>query len=262
MKRLLYLLFVLGMALSACGTSPTQSAPPAQTSTPSLIPTRTQTPIPRTSTVTPLPAIPTFTPTFDVSTIVTVTPAEKAGCPAVDPTVKPEDFLPSEISYPTSNVTNEILEYLNKGGDGQNLVKRLDQIYSKSEYHGGYGFLDVTGDQISELLYVELNYVGKPLVFSCKSGKFETLAALSAEHNFSEYTMNIDDLNANGIPEIIIIGTDGVSFAQSQIYIFEWDGQTFQILGTVGTLALNQTEIKDLDGNGTKEIMFSGDTSK
>ena len=61
MKKFLSLLFVLGLALSACGPSQTQSAPPAKTSTPSLIPTVTQAPIPPTATVTPLPTIPTLT---------------------------------------------------------------------------------------------------------------------------------------------------------------------------------------------------------
>jgi hypothetical protein len=60
MKKLLSLLFVLGLALSACGTSPTQSALPAQSSTPSQVPSATQTLIPPTSTVTPLPTIPTL----------------------------------------------------------------------------------------------------------------------------------------------------------------------------------------------------------
>ena len=259
MKILLSLLFVLGLILSACGTSQTQSVPPVQTSTPSLIPTVTQTPIPPTSTVTPLPTIPTFTLTFDVSTIVTVTPAEKAECPTIDPAVKPEDFLPSEIRYPTSNVTNEILEYLNKGGDGQNLIKRLDQIYSKSEYHGGYGFLDVTSNQISEFLYVELNYVGKPLVFSCGNGKFELLATLSGNFDFLEYAMKTDDLNADGIPEIIVTGTSGASFPSSTIYFYEWNGKRFSTVGQTNFLALRQTQINDVNGNGIKEISFSGD---
>ena len=86
-EKLLSLLFVLGLALSACRTEQTQSAPPAQTSVPSLVPSATQTSIPPTATVTPLPTIPTFTPTFDVSTIVTVTPAENASCPKIDYTI-------------------------------------------------------------------------------------------------------------------------------------------------------------------------------
>lgn len=177
----------------------------------------------------------------------------------LDPIVKPEKYFPSEIKYPTSDVANEILEFLNKGGDGQSLINRLDQIYSKSEYHGGYDFLDVTGDQVPEFLYVELNYVGKPMVFSCKNGIFQMLAALSGDFDFLEYTLEIEDLNANGLHELIIKGTSGVSFHQSKIYMYEWDGQTFQILGTTGLSALRKTEFRDLDGNGVKEVLLSGD---
>ena len=50
---------------------------------------------------TPLPTIPTFTPTFDVSTIVTVTPAPKAECPEIHTTVKIGDYLPEKLEYPS-----------------------------------------------------------------------------------------------------------------------------------------------------------------
>jgi len=63
MKKLLSQFFILGLILAACGTEQTQSAPPVQTFTPSLVSTATQTPIPPTPTVTPLPTIPTFTST-------------------------------------------------------------------------------------------------------------------------------------------------------------------------------------------------------
>ncbi|NUQ86576.1 MAG: hypothetical protein HUU11_17890 [Anaerolineales bacterium] len=76
MKKLLSLFFILGLTLSACGTSQTQSVPPAQTPTASLIPTITQTPIPPTSTVTPLPTIPTFTPTAAQRAINSIDAAE------------------------------------------------------------------------------------------------------------------------------------------------------------------------------------------
>lgn len=89
MKKLLSLFFAINVILSACETVPTQPASPAQTGTPTITSTATQTP---TSTITPLPTIPTFTPTFDVSKIVTVTPAEKAECPIVEKD-KPLDII-------------------------------------------------------------------------------------------------------------------------------------------------------------------------
>ena len=117
----------------------------------------------------------------------------------------------------------------------------------------------MTGDHAPEILYVELKYGGKPVIFSCQNGKYELLATLSGKHDSLDYTFQTDDLNMNGIPEIIVTGTDGVSFPQSIIYVFEWNGQTFPILGQAGIIALRQTRIMDTDKNGAKEISFSGD---
>jgi len=93
------------LLLTACGqtSQPTQSTliSVIDTATPSPIPTTTST-LPATETptasITPLPTIPSFTPTFDVSTIVTVTPAPKAECPAKKPDIKP-DFKFDTESY-------------------------------------------------------------------------------------------------------------------------------------------------------------------
>ncbi|MBE0669892.1 MAG: hypothetical protein IH588_04825 [Anaerolineales bacterium] len=256
MKKLFSLFFAISFTLSACGTASTQIAPPTQTGTPTVTPTATQTP---TSTVTPLPAIPTFTPTFDVSTIVTVTPAEKAVCPTPYSTINVNDYFREELEYPSPDVTYKILEFLNKGGSGETLAKKLDEIYMKSDYRGGYAFRDVTGDQVPEFLFVEINYEGKPIVFSCQNGSLERLFVLSGDYDFLDYTFEIDDLVNDGIPEIIVTGTGGVSFPQSKVFIYEWSGQIFEILGTLDILALRKTEIKDSDRNGSKEIIFIGD---
>ena len=53
-------------------------------------------------------------------------------------------------------------------------------------------------------------------------------------------------------------GTDGVSFPQSIVYIFAWNGQGFSILGMKSISALRQLQSKDIDGNGTKEVILVG----
>jgi hypothetical protein len=87
---------ILILLLTACGQTshPTQPVPVSitdnVTTTPSPLPTFTQTSIltaTPTASVTPLPTIPTFTPTFDARTIVTVTPAPKAECPKENPNI-------------------------------------------------------------------------------------------------------------------------------------------------------------------------------
>ena len=122
MKKLLSLFFAISMAISACGTASTQPTLPAQTGTPTV--TATQTP---TSTITALPTIPTFTPTFDVSTIVTVTPAEQIKCP--QKTDSREILLPKPVnegSYPSDDIVQPILDFLNSGGGIEYLSIKLE----------------------------------------------------------------------------------------------------------------------------------------
>lgn len=251
------------LILTACtsaGTSTPVSVTQSVTITPSSIPTNTSisTTTP-TVTITPLPTIPTFTPTFDASTILTVTPAPKAECPQINTAIRPEDYLPEKIDYPSSNVADKILEFLNEGGNGQSLVRKLDEIYAKVEYSGGYDFLDVTGDQVSEFLYIELTYTERPIAFSCKNGKYEILDILSGQPDFDFYEMKFGHLNSDGIPEIIVIGTGGVSFPISTIYLYGWNGKRFSILGQVNILALRETQFRDIDGIGIKDIILIGD---
>lgn len=265
MKKLVIGLISFVWFLNACAPA-TQATHPSVVSnaaTPSSIPTATQTLLPTqtpTASITPLPTISTFTPTFDASTIVTVTPAAKAECPEIDSAIKVENYLPGKLEYPSPNTTDKILDFLNEGGDGQTLIARLEQIYPNGgDFRGGYDFDDVTGDQNPEFLYVEINYEGKLLAFSCKNGKYELLATLPEKNDFLDYTMQIANLNMNGIPEIIVMGTNGVSYPVSTIYFYEWNGKTFSNLGHANILALRQTKITDIDGNGSKEISFSGD---
>jgi hypothetical protein len=257
------------LILSACGqtasVTPIASIPVVNsaTATSSPIPTNTVTTTPTetpTASITPLPTIPTFTPTFNTSTIVTVTPAPKAECPEINSAINVENYLPGKLEYPSPNTTDKILDFLNEGGDGQTLVARLEQIYPNGgDYRGGYDFFDVTGDQSPEFLYVEINYEGQLLAFSCKNGKYELLATLPEDNDFLEYTMQTVNLNMNGIPEIIVMGTNGVSHPISTIYFYEWNGKVFANLGHANILALRQNKITDVDGNGSKEISFSGD---
>ncbi len=262
MKKLAFTLLAMIFLLSACGQPAPIPVVEDVTSTPSLTPTSTATPLPTatlTASITPLPTISTFTPTFDVSTIVTVTPAPRAECPKIDLNIKPESYLPQKIEMGFFNVTDKILEYLNKGGDGRLLLERLNKIYPRVEYTGGYDYRDVTGDQVPEFLYIEFQLEGQPNVFSCRNGKFDRIDILSGDFPHHAYSMKFDDINANGIPEVIVIGAFGGSFVQFTIYIYEWDGKNFVIALRTNISAMRQFDIEDLGGNAIKEILISGD---
>ena len=213
MKKLLSLLFVLGLTLSACGPSQTQSAPPAQTSTPSLTSTVTQTPISPTATVTPLPTIPTFTPTFDVSTIVTVTPAKKEECPKEDPSVVAKFATPNSDGSYEVHYAPEILDYLNSGGT----IERLQNA-------GLEKIVDLTGDGVNEVGYRDslISYS----ILGCKDGKYQDLLHIAGD--FGAELGDVLDLNNNGMPEVILYNL--VQYGYIDISIFEWNGIRFQSL--------------------------------
>ena len=117
----------------------------------------------------------------------------------------------------------------------------------------------MTGDQSPEFLYVDIYYEGKLLIFSCNNEKYELLAQLPEAGSFLDYTMQVVNLKKNGIPEIIVMGTNGVSFPQSRIYLYAWNGHMFTILLETGMSALRQMETRDVNGDGVKEVVLSGD---
>ena len=71
--------------------------------------------------------------------------------------------------------------------------------------------------------------------------------------------MQVVNLRGNGIPEIIVIGTNGVSSPQSRIYLYAWNGHSFTILLETGISALRQMEITDVNRDGIRELLVSGD---
>jgi hypothetical protein len=233
MKKLLSLIFAISLSLSACGTTQTQIATPTQTSTSTLSPTETQTPIPSTATVTPLSTIPTFTPTFDVSTIVTVTPAEKAECPKVDYTIPFENgfkkidtcfkTVEQDDSYPIAclnkNLHNEILDYLNSGGDINKILAALDEYNYGDNYL--YVYKDLTGDQTPELLLRDtfrFSYSGGYFFYQCNSGYYTIIDDADQEPGI--IIQSIDDENFNGLPEIVFL-------IRNTPIIIEWNGNSF-----------------------------------
>jgi hypothetical protein len=247
MKKLLYLFFALGLAISACGTAATQPAPPAQTGTPTVTTTRTQT---STSTVTPLPTIPTFTPTFDVSTIVTVTSAGKAECPREDTSVVAKFATPnSDGSYEIYSAS-DILDYLNSGGTATQLRD------------SGLGeIIDLNRDGVSEVVYTGL-LRNAYIILGCKDGTYQNLLHFAGDSGAG--LADTLDLNKNGMPEVIL--NDFVHYGYVDISIFEWDGNKYHSL--IQVPYYNSTEFSDwvstteypkfmdIDQDGLKEIVL------
>ncbi|MCB9113311.1 MAG: hypothetical protein H6634_18860 [Anaerolineales bacterium] len=161
MKKLFSLFFAISLTLSACRTVSAQPTPPAQTGTPTVTPTATQTP---TTNITPLPTIPTFTPTFDVSSIVTVTPAESAECPAINPNIKLDMSFNISQGNNRDTINSKVLKFLNQGGSPQSVIKNIrsnsnSSIDSKSGERAIEA--DITGDGVLDLLIAPNLYISE-----------------------------------------------------------------------------------------------------
>ena len=269
MNKLFSLFFAISLTLSACGTASTQLAPPAQTGTPTVTPTATQTP---TSTITPLPTIPTFTPTFDVSSIVTVTPAEKAVCPKEDFAIVPiflNQCKDAHCNDPDDLLASPLLNYLNAGGTVQELAVKLEEHHWLNS-PGRFGEIsealqvtDLTGDGVQEIAFVHFLWEGL-IVYGCHQGKYEIL--FTKRPDIFAQGLRIQDLNANGIPEIILDEPNrGYTAA---ISIYEWDGDSFVSLVRAFDNGYEQEEFVapnivqsisyiEKEKNGTIEIVIS-----
>lgn len=257
MKKLLSLFFAISLTLSACGIASTQPIPPEQTGTPTVTPTATQTP---TATITPLPTIPTFTPTFDVSTIITVTPAEKAECP--QKTGYNEIKLPQpahEGSYPSDDIIQPILKFLNLGGDFDILKKILSELYTT--YSPRVMSVDLTNDGTPEIILDGVinidNLYSQSHILMCNDGQFANMDIVSdrwgARPSFQCCITFIEDLNFDGVSEIIAdygYGTGG-SFYD----IFGWDGSSFKRIIEFEAATYTDEKIDIAGNNGTRKMV-------
>ena len=217
MFRSFFVFIAILILISACAPAPQATPQPDQpttTSSPPLTRTPTRTALPSatlTAFITPLPTIPTFTPTFDVSTIVTVTPAPKAECPKEDPNLVPNFELPDSLSCAQRGGTQEecfpkgvekkFLDDLNSGGS----VKSLLNLYYPNGYLNQnprtHFPQDVTGDETLELLFYDLRLYRSPNIYYCNSGKYELFTFHNEGHSIRLHTP--EDLNRNNIPEIV-----------------------------------------------------------
>src|ERR1044071_9747841 len=136
MKQIMTGLLCGILFLAAC--APAIQSTPAPiidntTATPSPLPTATRTALPAatlTASITPLPTIPTFTPTFDVSTIVTVTPAPTAECQKEDSTLKPDLKVLFAQEGLQSLKDQALLDFLNMGGTPNSVITSFLQEFA------------------------------------------------------------------------------------------------------------------------------------
>jgi hypothetical protein len=226
MIRCVFATLAILVALSSC-TPVTQATPLpviSNSATPSSIPTATQTSLPTqtpTASITPLPTIPTFTPTFDVSTIVTVTPAPKAECPKEDNSLK----LNFRFHDPLVDIDQEIPNFLNSGGDMKMITSELSKIYG--QYY--YRFTDITNDGMPDLIFNGFRKLYDTFyILWCQNGRYsifsgEDIIGVAMGNTIYE----IVDMNKNGIPEIIIYKRGCTGGGCYNFFVGEWNGEIF-----------------------------------
>ena len=228
MKQIILMLLIGSVFLTACTGTPPLTPPTtdsvSKTVTPSPLPSST-TP---TITVTPLPTIPTFTPTFDVSTIVTVTPAPKAECPPINPYIQLDFNFTIYENDGLENANKKTLEFLNKGGSPESIIKKIrgtQYLLTNANPETRALNTDVTGDGTPELLIAPTPYAS---IFGCKDGKYQLIATFLSESSQDMDFRSITDINNNGIPEIYIYKTECVGGRCNILDALEWDGSKFQ----------------------------------
>lgn len=235
MKKLFSLIFAISLTLSACGAASTPTAPPAQTGTPTITMAATQTP---TSTITPLPTISTFTPTFDVSTIVTITPANEEKCQKEDTSVIAKFATSNDNGNYELYTSSEILDYLNAGGSLSHLRD------------SGLGnILDITGDGVNEIIY-RYGY-WEYSILGCKNNIYQSL--LNFRGDFGVDTADVVDLNKNGIPEVFLYNV--AHYGYVSIFIFEWNGSKFRSLIDMGKEYPNEPTIDWIDTTNYRDLL-------
>lgn len=271
MKRIFAVLFFGVLILTACAPVTVESTiMPAPSETPTAVPPTlapSPTPIPPTQTITPLPTIPTFTPTFEARTIVTVTPAAKAECPKEDLSLVPEFRIPimpgcfDDDSCLFSGTEKEILEFVNKGGTLRGVISRLRSA-NTGDYRD-YIYQDITGDKIPELTFIDFAASPKLHILYCQNRAFKTFNLDPQTDVVSVQFSKLEpvvDLNKNNIPEItwLIRGCSGSGCFL--IFTLEWNGDGFSNLSPqVEMWGVDDLKIQDVDNNGTKEIILTGD---
>jgi len=256
MKQFLIRLLSAMLLLTGCAPATVEnSIRPSASRTSTAIPTTatpSPTPIPSTQTITLLPTIPTFTPTFDVSTIVTVTPAPPAACPRENSKVAGEFATPDSNGFYEIIVPEDVLTYLNSGGTFAHLAK-------SPPFSGE--IKDLTGDGVSEVV---LRGLVRYDILGCKDGKYQNLFQFFT-YDFSIDLEDILDLNKDGIPELIFYSFSRYGYAN--VYIVGWDGNRFRSLIDIGvdttTSAVLDSvstttyhKLMDTNGDGLKEIVL------
>ncbi|MFV9675994.1 MAG: hypothetical protein ACNYZI_11515, partial [Anaerolineales bacterium] len=233
-------------------------------------PTITKT-LPPSNTPRPLHTA-TITPTFNPRSVATMTPASPEVCPAFVSAGSLQLTEPVDDLYASAD---EVLAYLNAGGSVEKVRRALDDLSFNTELVT----VDLTNDGVSEIVM----YSFAVYVFRCHEGLYEEMLRIQPEIR-DTYGMSMkiltQDLTKSGVQNLIVT-TDNDRMGNFNyalnVLVFEWNGEEFANLAPeevhhpftqlgqvmyVGGYHLpmfrGEMELRDIDRNGTVEIILTG----
>ncbi|MBI5351820.1 MAG: hypothetical protein HZB50_04200 [Chloroflexi bacterium] len=272
-KFFVLVLVVLIIINTAGCSAPTPEAPsatiaatkaitiPTKTSTTRIsLPTNTPTSLP-TETLTPLRP-----QDFDASNIKTLTPASPALCPITDSSLEFDVASAQKGSGTSESIkqfTEYVLSYLNAGGTTKSILPAYEKFYGR-QIKPFFQVREVTGDTVPELVFPFGVWLD---IFGCENGKYKLLSTVADNGAFGgSRIFDITDTNGNGLDEIVAWFDGCMGNRCPAINVYEWNGNEFQELmvdvppdNSCKNLSLAPFEVKirDIDNNGTNEIILS-----
>lgn len=279
-----YVLLSSLLILIIAGCSPANSivgevttTPDFKPASPHLSPTSSLTPSPTpqpTSTFTPTPY-----PTFRIEDLITRTPAPEAECPSADPGLT----LEVDVTFETN--PRDYLEIVQGALDSGASFKMIADAFHRSlGSHVAVYLLDITGDGSPELIW---NSIFALHAYGCVGGEHRYILGHdtgSPGPGSSPKIFAVEDMNLNGTPELVLHSFASTG-GNSVVEIIEWDGAQFvplmltshgenayqtsrwaralnwyQTMYGFGAAVMNggaDIAIRDLDGNGTKELILT-----
>lgn len=254
------------LAVNSLTTTPNQVPQPFSGAeagisvTPFLSITSTSTPVP-SETSTSLPP-----KSFNLAIIQTFTPSSPAQCPEEDLSLELDIksiYEAADSVDPNQQMTQKLLAFLNSGGSLQSILPAYER-YSGGQIDPLFKVQDVTGDNIPELIFPFGIWIN---IFGCKDGEYELLSIDTYGSDLGGVDLlEIVDINRDGLAEIVVYFNGCMGNRCPTVRVYEWGGKDFQDLianrfSSDGCSSLSvapfEVDIRDVDNNGTKEIVLS-----
>jgi tetratricopeptide (TPR) repeat protein len=243
-----------------------------------------------TSTPAPTHTIAPPTPTFDAAVVVTRTPQRPSICPIQMPGLRP-DFS-RDLKYDRYyRLKQTVLGFLSSGGTFEKLIEPItlySYVWDREITFIAEAFReDLTGDGVPEIIMRdEVDFY----VLGCQAGEYQTLWTIEGRvagpiGTGAARMVDIEDINLDGIQEILISESSCGNCVDDNYHLLEWDGtaftslfeqqryrspygamiQDFHLPGVISIKGLSNddpavhpTILQDIDHNGIFKLVFSG----